>query len=86
MTMPNAPLVNVGRFDEIEATGAASDFVAWMEQQRQHGPDLLLDRLDIEPGSRVLDLGCGPGVDLAETARLSRSQQSRSTDASAAQS
>lgn len=69
MTGSDAPLVDVGRFDRIEATGSANDFAAWMEQQRLGGPDLLIDRLDIGLGDRVLDVGCGPGVDLADIAR-----------------
>ncbi|HEX7135623.1 MAG TPA: methyltransferase domain-containing protein [Iamia sp.] len=63
--MGDAPLVDVGAFDRVESTGAADDFVAWMDHQRRGGADAALEALGLEPGDHVLDLGCGPGVDLA---------------------
>lgn len=58
-------LVDVGAFDRVDATGVAEDFVAWMAHQRQGGPDAGIAALGLTDGDRVLDLGCGPGVDLA---------------------
>ena len=58
--------VDVGQFDQVDRRDDASAFVRWMEQQRRHGPDLLVERLDLGTESVVLDVGCGPGVDLAE--------------------
>jgi SAM-dependent methyltransferase len=62
------PLVDVGAFDRIEGTGAADDFVAWMAHQRRGGVDDAVAALDLADGDRVLDLGCGPGADLAALA------------------
>ena len=58
--------VDVGQFDDVDRSEDASAFVRWMEQQRRHGPDLLVDRLNLTRDSVVLDVGCGPGLDLAE--------------------
>ena len=65
---PDAPLIDVGAFDRVEGTGVADDFVAWMAHQRRGGADAALDALGLGAGDRVLDLGCGPGVDLAALA------------------
>ena len=62
------PLVDVGAFDRIDGTGAADDFVAWMAHQRRGGADATLEALGLAAGDRVLDLGCGPGADLADLA------------------
>jgi SAM-dependent methyltransferase len=45
-----------------ELWGARAD--AWAEQESQHGPiyEELIRRVQIGPGMRVLDLGCGSGV------------------------
>jgi SAM-dependent methyltransferase len=59
------PLVDVGAFDRVEGTGAAADFVTWMAHQRRGGADAAVAALGLHPGDRVLDLGCGPGIDLA---------------------
>lgn len=63
--MGDPPPVDVGAFDRVERTGAADDFVAWMAHQRRAGADAALDALGLVAGDRVLDLGCGPGIDLA---------------------
>lgn len=62
---PLPPPVDVGGFDRVEASGAAEDYVAWMAHQRRGGADGGLAALGLTAGDRVLDLGCGPGVDLA---------------------
>lgn len=64
--------VDVGQFDNVDRSEDASAFVRWMEQQRRHGPDVLVDRLSLNSDSVVLDIGCGPGVDLAELGARSR--------------
>ncbi|HMJ77892.1 MAG TPA: methyltransferase domain-containing protein [Iamia sp.] len=66
--MGDPPLVDVGTFDRVEGTGAADDFVTWMAHQRRGGADAAVDALGLATGDRVLDLGCGPGVDLAALA------------------
>lgn len=63
--MGDPPLVDVGAFDRVEGTGAAADFVTWMAHQRRGGADAAVAALGLHPGDRVLDLGCGPGIDLA---------------------
>lgn len=63
--MGDVPLVDVGGFDRVDASASAEDYVAWMAHQRQGLADGGLDALGLAPGDRVLDLGCGPGVDLA---------------------
>ena len=72
MTDKDIIAVDVGQFDDIDRSEDAGAFVRWMEQQRRHGPDLLVDRLDLNDDSVVLDIGCGPGVDLAELGARSR--------------
>lgn len=58
-------LVDVGAFDRVDTSGAADDLVAWMARQRQGGTDAAVDALGLGEGDRVLDVGCGPGADLA---------------------
>lgn len=62
------PLVDVASFDGIEGTGAAEEYVRWMAHQRRAGADDAVGALGLAAGARVLDLGCGPGVDLAALA------------------
>ncbi len=58
--------IDVGEFDQVDRTDDADAFVRWMEQQRRLGPELLVERLALDDSSVVLDVGCGPGVDLRE--------------------
>lgn len=58
-------LVDVGAFDRVDASGTADALVAWMAHQRRGGADDALEVLDVDDGDRVLDVGCGPGADLA---------------------
>jgi SAM-dependent methyltransferase len=58
------PLVDVGAFGRAPTPGVAEDLVAWMAHQRRGGADDAIGALGLAPGDRVLDLGCGPGVDL----------------------
>jgi SAM-dependent methyltransferase len=62
------PLVDVGAFGASPTPAVAEDLVAWMAHQRRLGPDDAIAALGLSPGDRVLDLGCGPGVDLAALA------------------
>lgn len=67
---PAAPLIDVGGFDKVDASPAPEEYTRWMSHQRRHGSDGLIDRLGLDPASRVLDLGCGTGVDLQRMAGL----------------
>ncbi len=58
--------IDVGQFDRVDRADDSDAFVRWMEQQRRLGPELLVERLALEESSVVLDVGCGPGVDLRE--------------------
>lgn len=58
--------IDVGQFDRVDRADDSDAFVRWMEQQRRLGPDLLVERLALDESSVVLDVGCGPGVDLGD--------------------
>jgi ubiquinone/menaquinone biosynthesis C-methylase UbiE len=62
------PLIDVGRFDELDRSHRAGDFVRWMEHQRRAGADRALDLLALGHDERVLEIGSGTGVDLAALA------------------
>jgi SAM-dependent methyltransferase len=68
-----APLIDVGGFDKVDSSSAPDDYARWMAHQRRHGADGSIDRLELHPGSRVLDLGCGTGIDLQAMTRLAGS-------------
>ena len=72
MTSEEVPFINVGAFDRVEASGEATKFVEWMSHQRRRGSDPTLHLLDLNHDDVVLDVGCGPGTDLATTARSAR--------------
>jgi len=65
MTTDAGPLIDVGAFDDFDRSPEAQDFITWMEHQRRAGADRALDLLGLTGDDRVLDIGCGTGVDLA---------------------
>ncbi len=69
MTSDTVPLIDVGAFDNLDASSSPEDFVTWMEHQRRAGADRAVDLLRLTGDDRVLDIGCGSGVDLAELSR-----------------
>lgn len=62
------PPVDVGAFGRATTPDVAGDLVAWMAHQRRGGADDAVAALGLAPGDRVLDLGCGPGIDLGALA------------------
>lgn len=60
------PLIDVGGFDRVDASTNPQDYARWMAHQRLPGADRAIARLDLLPESRVLDVGCGTGVDLLQ--------------------
>lgn len=70
MSAESVPLIDVGRFDQVDASDSPQDFIEWMAHQRRHGPDRALAMLGLTAENRVLDLGCGTGADLATLAEL----------------
>jgi SAM-dependent methyltransferase len=63
--------LRVGDFDRVDQTGEAQKFIEWLDTERRlrSGRDAL-DALTIRPSERVLDVGCGPGADLAVISEL----------------
>ena len=59
-----APLIDVGQFDRVDAARSPGAYAEWMAHQRRHGPDGAIELLGLTETSRVLDLGCGTGADL----------------------
>lgn len=60
----SVPMIDVGQFGHLDGSSAPADFVRWMEHQRRAGSDQALDLLGLGDHDRVLDIGCGTGVDL----------------------
>jgi len=69
VTPGSAPMIDVGQFDHLDESAAPTDFVEWMEHQRRAGSDRALDLLGLGDHDRVLDVGCGTGVDLEALAQ-----------------
>lgn len=59
----------MGAFDQVDTSTESTDFARWMEHQRSAGADRALDLLESTPHSRVLEIGCGTGVDLTNIAQ-----------------
>ena len=66
-----APLIDVGRFDRVDGARSPGAYAEWMAHQRRHGPDGAIELLGLTNTSRVLDLGCGTGTDLARLVEIS---------------
>jgi ubiquinone/menaquinone biosynthesis C-methylase UbiE len=59
---------NAGQFAEVDAAARPQAFIDFLDRMRAHesisrGKDWLFRVLDLGPGDRFLDLGCGPGDD-----------------------
>lgn len=67
---PAVPRIEVGGFDAVDAGADPAAFATWMAHQRAHQPDHALAPLRLQPGERLLDVGCGTGVDLAAGATV----------------
>lgn len=64
--------IQVGDFDRVQATPDPRRYVEWMDRQRALGADRALDKLRLAADGAVLDVGCGPGVDLDALASRTR--------------
>ncbi len=65
--------IQVGDFDRVEATHNPQQFVEWMARQRENSePHVAIDQLRLTDADRVIDIGCGPGADLAVFAGRAR--------------
>ncbi|MDY7102429.1 MAG: methyltransferase domain-containing protein [Actinomycetota bacterium] len=64
MSSDPVPLIDVGAFGRVDDERDAEAYVRWMDHQRRAAPDHTVDLLAPGSDTRVLDLGCGTGVDL----------------------
>ncbi|MEC4015462.1 methyltransferase domain-containing protein [Streptomyces sp. H27-D2] len=73
MSTTPAETAELGRFSDVDASGEAAELVAFLERVEQlHPIPELRERsyqdLKVRPGRRVVDVGCGAGVAVAELA------------------
>ena len=81
--------LQLGDFDRVDATEDPARYVEWMQRQRRPRTDPAFDALAVGPDDVVLDVGCGPGIELgamAERARLAVGVDLSSTMTAAAAS
>jgi SAM-dependent methyltransferase len=70
---PPAGSLQLGDFDRVDTTDEPGRYLEYMRRQPRPRTDRALDALGIGPDDVVLDVGCGPGIELramAERARL----------------
>ena len=56
--------LQLGDFDRVDTTEDPARYVEWMRRQLRPATDHALDALGLGPDAVVLDVGCGPGIEL----------------------
>jgi SAM-dependent methyltransferase len=56
--------LQLGAFDDVDASAEPARYVEWMESQLRPTRDRVLDWLAVGDDDPVLDVGCGPGLEL----------------------
>jgi SAM-dependent methyltransferase len=64
--------LQLGDFDRVDTTEDPARYVEWMKRQQRPRRDPAFDALGVGPGTVVLDVGCGPGIELAAMAEHAR--------------
>ncbi|MFD5831249.1 methyltransferase domain-containing protein [Lentzea sp. NPDC060358] len=75
MSTSSDQTAELGHFSDVDSSAGAAKLVAFIEHAENMAPIPALrersyDLLDVRPGDRVVDVGCGAGISVAELAKL----------------